>query len=117
MDEVGDDLFARAAFAGNQNRHVTWSDAFDGPDDRFHGGALKNRSRSTAHRNQGFAQRTGLFIEALVFDGPFDRKQQCLGVEGFVLKVVSAAFGGFDGSVECGESGQDNDFSLGPLVF
>ena len=66
MDQVGDDFLARAAFAGDQNRHVARRDAFDGVDDVLHRAAAENRGGIAAHRFQRPAQAAvflALFLE------------------------------------------------------
>ena len=86
-------------------------------DDGLHGHALENGGGAAAHGGEGFAQGAGLFVEALVFEGALDGEEEGLGVEGFVLEMVGAALGGFDGGVKGGVAGEDDDFGVGPLFF
>jgi hypothetical protein len=117
VDEVGDDFLAGAAFAGDEDGDVAGGDFFDGADDGFHGHALENGGGAAAHGGEGFAQGTGLFVEAFVFEGALDGEEEGLGVEGLVLEMVGAALGGFDGGIKGGVAGEDDDFGVGPLLF
>src|SRR6185369_1815092 len=116
MDQVGNDLFAGAAVAGDQNGYIARRDALNRAHDGFHLCALENRGGIAAHPLESvdeFAVFLGLLF---AFERAFDQAEQTF-VMRLGLEMESAAFGGFDSRVESAETSQHDDLRLRPLPF
>ena len=114
VEGLRDDFFAGAVLAGDEHAGVGGSDAGDGGEDRLHGG------RGGDHLRQiGGAEEAILGFEALgAADGVVEVDlgaqdgEQAGVVPGFLDEVGGAAAHGFDGELDVGPRGHDDDGEL-----
>src|SRR5207249_2003651 len=100
MDQIGNDLFAGAAFAGDEDGDIAGGDAFDSANDLLDDRAAKYGRGVAAHGLEGSTQ--GVVLLALLFalEGAFYIDKQFAGFERLREKIVSAAAASFVGHLD-----------------
>jgi hypothetical protein len=119
MDGAGEQLFAGAALAEEQNGGVRDGNFLDLLAD-FANGSIFAKDARKAVAGRIFFAKNQIFPEQLLLaGGAADKQFQMLQVHGLLQKVESAFFHGGDGFVDGTEGGeqQDGDGGVGLLGF
>ncbi len=112
MDGLGDEVFAGAGFAGDQDRRVHDRRRLDEPDDVGKAGAVADDDRSLAVLVAGVDLD---LLDPFQVEGPervLDRELEFVDVEGLGQVVVGAEAHRGDGVFEARKGGNENDLGL-----
>ena len=107
-----DELLARAALAGHENRRFGVGDARDEVAHLDHRGAAPEDLVEARRVARGLAKEPDLVAQRAVAEGPLESEAQRLQVEGLGDEVVRPGTYGRDGGLHVGVGGRDDDGHL-----
>ena len=108
VNRLGDELFAGAGFAGDEDGARRGSDPGDALEDLGHAGALTEQVVVCGLPLEPAAKVDDFVDQPAVLEGVIHENLEADGIEGLLNQVVSAQFDRFDGVFNGGEARHDD---------